>query len=273
MSCNEKKALLENKMVNAQTTAIPTSYLHQQYTSPRCARTVQDALDAFEKLKTKKDRLSWVKEQILIRYLGLGWNAAHHPWSKNKYHYSPSELLQHLINVVIPLQQTEIVPSEPPVHLPTRTNNWTIGTKSADLIALDNSSLAQVQRVRLNAMLERNQLESNGYGDQLMEMQEFSWPLEKLRNTLFKIDMCFEMVDGGELMLQWCQGTVVKLIKDKAENNFMVVEVKWKAEAVRSVKEEITKVKLKKKDWNPEEHGDGAWREDLIHLTKSAKNY
>ena len=174
---------------------------------------------------------------------------------------------------MIPLQQTEIVPSEPPVHLPTRTNNWTIGTKSADLIALDNSSLAQVQRVRLNAMLERDQLESNGYGDQLMEMQEFSWPLEKLRNTLFKIDMCFEMVDGGELMLQWCQGTVVKLIKDKAENNFMVVEVKWKAEAVRSVKEEITKVKLKKKDWNPEEHGDGAWREDLIHLTKSAENY
>ena len=81
-----------------------------------------------------------------------------------------------------------------------------------------------------------------------MEMQEFSWPLEKIRNTLFKIDMCFEMVDGGELMLQWCQGTVVKLIKDKAYNNFMVVEVKWKAEAVRSVKEEITRVKLKKKD-------------------------
>ena len=269
----KKAALLEKKMVNVQTTAIPTSYLHQQYASPRCARTVQDALDAFEKLTTTKDRLTWVKEQILIRYLGLGWNAAHHPWSKNKYQYSPSELLQHLVNIVIPLQQTEIVPSETPVHLPTRTNNWTIGTKSADLIALDNSSLAQVQRVRLNAMLERDQLESNGYGDQLMEMQEFSWPLEKIRKGLFKIDMCFKMVDGGERMLQWCQGTVVKLIKDKAENNFMVVDVKWKAEAVRCVEEEITKVKLKKKDWNCEEHGDGVWREDLIHLTKSAKNH
>ena len=99
---------------------------------------MQDVLDAFEEFKTKKDQVTWAKKRILICYFGLGWNAAHQPWSKNKYHYTPLELLQYLADVVIPLQHTEIVPSEPPVHLPTPTNNWTIGTKSAHLVALDN---------------------------------------------------------------------------------------------------------------------------------------
>ena len=53
----------------------------------------------------------------------------------------------------------------------------------------------------------------------------------------------------------------------------MIVKVKWNAEAVRSIEEQITRVKLKKKDSNPEEHGDRVWREDLIHLTKSAEDY
>ena len=67
-------------------------------------------------------------------------------------------------------------------------------------------------------------------------------------------------------MLQWCQGTVVKLINDKEKYTSIIVKVKWNTEAVRSVDKEIARVKLIKKGRNPEEHGDGVWREDLIHL-------
>ena len=68
--------------------------------------------------------------------------------------------------------------------------------------------LAREERVRLNAMIERDRLDDSGYGYQLMEMQENSWPLERIRNRTFEnIDMCFEMNDVGEKILQWCQGT------------------------------------------------------------------
>ncbi len=64
--------------------------------SPRCWKSVCQALDEFEKLTSKKEKIECVKEQILIRYLGLGWEEAHHPWSKNKHIYTASELLKHL---------------------------------------------------------------------------------------------------------------------------------------------------------------------------------
>ena len=47
-------------------------------------------------------------------------------------------------------------------------------------------------------------------------MQENIWPLEWIRNRTFeKIDMFFEMTDVGETILQWCQGTVIELVKGK----------------------------------------------------------
>ena len=119
----------------------------------------------------QKDKFKFVKEKLHIRYLGIGWVDAYHPWSKNKHTNQPADILQHLINVVITLADIEIVPSKAPVNLPTRPNTFPLGTKSADLVALDNSMLAREERVRLNAMIERDRLEDSGYEDQLTEMQ------------------------------------------------------------------------------------------------------
>ena len=138
-----KKAANDLKENNAEETHVPALYFHQQYHSPRCARTVQQALNAYEKLTTKKDKFKFVKEKIHIWYLRLGWVDAYHPWSKNKHTYQPEDILQNLINVVIPLEDNEIVPSKAPANLPTRPDTFTLGTKSADLVALDNSMLAR----------------------------------------------------------------------------------------------------------------------------------
>ena len=74
-----KKAANDLKDKNAEENHVPDLYFHQQYHSPRCARTVQKALNAYEKLTTTKDKFKFVKEQIHIRYLGLGWVDAYHP--------------------------------------------------------------------------------------------------------------------------------------------------------------------------------------------------
>ena len=54
-------------------------------------------------MTTKKDKLYYVKEQIKIRHLGLGWEKAHHPWSSKGCNYEPDELFAHLVGTVIPL--------------------------------------------------------------------------------------------------------------------------------------------------------------------------
>ncbi len=92
---------------------------------------------------------------------------------------------------VIPLQDTKEIPDKPPLDLPKRPDNLALGTKSAGLIELDDSLLQQGQQIRIKAMKERDRLESNGFGDQLNELQETSWPVEQILKLGFKIDMCF----------------------------------------------------------------------------------
>jgi hypothetical protein len=100
------------KLKSSEKDLINISYLYQFFFSPRCWKTVCQALDEFEKLTSKKDKIEFVKEQIIIRYLGLGWDRAHHPWSKNKHQYTALDLLKHLYEVVIPLQDVKEVPNQ-----------------------------------------------------------------------------------------------------------------------------------------------------------------
>ena len=258
------------KLQSTERDLINISYLHQKYFSPRCWKTVQQALDEFEKLSSKKDKTECVKEQILIRYLGLGWEEAHHPWSKNKHQYTASELLKHLCEVVIPLQDVKEVPSEAPIKLPTRPDRYTLGTKSADLLELDDAVLAKEERIRLKAMLERDRREDSGFGDQLMEMQQTSWAIDKIRRGLFKIDMCFSYGDDDGDVLQWCQGTVVKVLKE--EKNYVTVEIKWDRECLREGDSETSRDKLMRSKWNSSEHEQGTWRENLHHMAKTAED-
>ena len=200
------------KLKSTEKDLINISYLYQKYFSPRCWKTVCQALDEFKKLASKKDKIECVKEQILIRYLGLGWEEAHHPWSKIKHQYTALKLLKHLCEVVIPLQKCKRGTQSGTFKLPAQPDSFMLGTKSADLIELDNGAMAREERIRLNAMLEQDQRDNSGFGDQPMEMQQTSWAVDKICTGSFKIDMCssygdkdseiFAMVSGD-----CCQGT------------------------------------------------------------------
>ena len=260
------KALRGKKLTAAQGTLIDAMYLNQQYNSPRCWLTEKQAFEEFEKLRYKKDRMAAVKEQILMRYLGLGWVEAHHPWSKKGHgSYSATELFDHFVTVVLPLADTHEVPDEPPLKLPgLPTNLKRLGTRAQDCVDLAKELGSQERKFRLDALRKRDQLEENGFGDQLSEMQQLIWPVEKLRSAGFKIDKLFEYKDGDENVLQWCQGTVKKLVREK-ENSHMIVEVEWNSDCLGEGDPTTTKEKLSQSQWNPERPINGGWREDLHH--------
>jgi hypothetical protein len=136
------------------------------------------------------------------------------------------------------------------------------------LIQLDDGALARKEHIRLNAMLERDQQEDSGFGDQLMEMQQTSWAIDKIRMGLFKIDMCFSYGDDDREILQWCQGTVMRIFKE--EKAFVIVQIKWDKKCLREGDNAKTRDKLMKSKWNSNEHQQGMWREDLHHMAKTA---
>ncbi len=69
----------------------------------RCNRVVQTASHftmledcdvckvSIRAAESKSTRLNAVKEQMLICYLGLGWDDAHHPWSKSGVTFSSNK--------------------------------------------------------------------------------------------------------------------------------------------------------------------------------------
>ena len=261
----KQKTLRNNKLEIARAGLVDALYLHQQYDSPRCWKTKDQAYEAFEGMKWKKDRMAGIKEQILMRYLGLGWVEAHHPWSKKGHGtYSPIELLDHFVKVVLPLADIKTVPAEPPLELPGLPNICRLGTRAKDCIDLENSLHSEDRDFRMQALRERERLEDNGFGDQLMEMQQTLWPIESLRTPGFKVDKLFEYKVGDDYALQWCQGKVIEYIS-QSKNKHVIVKVEWNKDCLREGDPKITREKLIRSNWNPEVPADGAWREDLYH--------
>ena len=65
-----------------------------------------------------------------MRYLGLGIEEVHHPWSENKRSFTFQELLDHLVDKVIPHEKTIILPTEAPITAPTLPTFQKVGTIS-----------------------------------------------------------------------------------------------------------------------------------------------
>ena len=166
-----------------------------------------------------------------------------------------------LLCVFLLLQQTKQVPDHPPYDLPSRPDIVQLGTKAADLAKVDELKVDKEREAREKAMDRREELESQGFGDQLSELQETSCPIEAIKSGRFKIDMLFIY---GEGELSWCQGVVTKVLKETS--TVLKVEVKWSKDCVRTGEMNKTIHQLKVSKWNSETYEYGTWRADLRHM-------
>jgi len=91
---------------------------------------VEEAKSTYTRLASETARLGAVKEQILIRHLGLGWVLAHRTWSGNGNTFTARRLLKHLVEVIIQLTDKLDVPPEPHVNVPKIPEMKVLGTVS-----------------------------------------------------------------------------------------------------------------------------------------------
>ncbi len=187
---------------------------------------------------------------------------------KEQARFLPSELMEHFVKVVLPLENTELVPDAPPMNLPGLPSLPALGTVAHDVTALEEKNDNAGLQIRINAMVERERLEDNGFGDELMEMQEVLWPIDRLRAKDFAIDMLFEYEDEDGSTLVWCQGKVVDFIRESKDKH-VIVKIEWSDMCVKDGDQRITKNHLKKTKWNPNVPVGGAWKEDLNHKLMS----
>ncbi len=64
--------------------------------------------------------------------------------------------------------------------------------------------------------------------------------INKIRKGSFKIDMCFTYGDKDGEILQWCQGTAIRILRE--ERTYVSVEIKWDKGCMREGDREVLQI-------------------------------
>ncbi len=259
----KEEIALERKIDQAQSEYIIAIYFYEQYHSKQCWATVEEATNIYQQLPTESSRLNAVKEQILIRYLGLGWKEAHHPWSSQGEMYTSSDIFRHLIETVIPLQDIMEVPDDAPINLPTAPDVNKLGLQTDVALNLKVANSKKIAKFKQDAREERDQREAAGEGDCWHEMQQTIAPSIDKHLIGFRIEMLFTYTntDDGTTCLNWCHGTVISIMSEKNR----AVKIEWDKECLNDNDDPTSNHKLLLSKWNPKSGKPGAWREYLTH--------
>ena len=130
-------------------------WLHQQFTSPQFWKTPKKAFDEFAKISSENKQKTFVKEQILIVPLGLGFEEAYHPWSKDGDDYTALQLIEHFVKVCLPLTKTRKVPKQPPLEHSRLPELPMLGTLASDVSNYYTEQAATDNELRLKALREQ----------------------------------------------------------------------------------------------------------------------
>ena len=90
-------------------------------------------MDEFEKIIAQSNKKTFVKEKILNVHLGLGFEEARHPWSRDRYEYYSVDLLEHFVKVCLPHTKKKNLPKEARIEHPRLPEFSTLGTLTCDV--------------------------------------------------------------------------------------------------------------------------------------------
>ena len=179
-------------------------------------------------LPTKTAKYEALKQNILMRTKGFGWDWAHHAWSKNGRDYSVKELSDWLRKIIRKQNKMKLVaPSEPVANVPQRMSLPILGTQTGDVEELDAKYMEDEQKFKSDAAKMSRAREAAGETSIFSRMQPFYRPnIADLMNR--RIDVLTEFnvkIDGKvEIQLRWCQGEVIEVYEDRQRPT---VKVEW----------------------------------------------
>ena len=93
-----------------------------------------------------------MKEQILIVHLGLEFEEAYHPWSKDGDDYTALQLIEFFVKVCLPLTKTRKVLKEAPMEHPRLPELPILGMLASDVSNYYTEQAAADNKSRLEAL-------------------------------------------------------------------------------------------------------------------------
>ena len=254
--------LKDQQLVNAEQ-AVEKNIVAMNYyeigVSERRWKSPREATTVYNQLRSETARKKAVKEQIMIRRLGFGWEDCAHAWSCGDHTYSSRELLNFLKETVLPIERKRGVPSEPATNYKSTVSiNYELGTIS-DLQFVDESINAKSSDdLVVDAIEERERREQECETDRQSQLQPHVMPKVDESIVGFNIEYCFEYINDEDdsTYLAWCDGVVHSIVNEKTR----MVMIKWNTKKLLDGDEEISRHKLGIRGWNPKSPKQGAWR-------------
>ena len=129
-------------MANATEEFIDGLYYYSMYFPEACWKDdYQVVAINLSRLNSDTARYNALKENILIRVKGFGWDWCKHAWSKNGKKYTIAKLSTHL-QYIIKVEKAYKIPNEPPLKVPTRVNLPILGMQTDQVQKLDGQYVA-----------------------------------------------------------------------------------------------------------------------------------
>ena len=150
----KKNALKYQQLVQTLAKFKDALWLHQQFTSNRFWKTPKKTFDEFEKISSENKQKKFVKEQILIVYLILGFTEAYHPYPKDGDDYTALQLIGYFVKICLSLTKTRMVQKEAPMEHPRLPELPILGTLASDVSNYYTAQAATNNKLRLKALRE-----------------------------------------------------------------------------------------------------------------------
>ena len=150
-----------------------------------------------------------------MRYLGLDIEEAHHPWSENKRSFTSRDLLDHLVDKVIPHGKTIILPTETPITAPTLPTLQKVGTTSQLASEKEQMTVDDNYQFKMDGKDELNGHEDKGEMDLWSEKQStLPSKIDKMKGLTIEMNFEYPGVDGA-MCLYWYRGRIMKLRNER----------------------------------------------------------
>jgi len=265
-----------DKLIDVYTTAVKRFHAFERSgvrTKQAAAARLAEMVHPDGSAKVAPQR-AYLKEQIEMRVLGLGWTQFATAWSSGKdAHVGTIAHLQKLLEEILLYEMAQRrlqrIPTEPAAPEMKARTMKELGTATCDAQELAAQSLFSVEEVRLAAVAEQLRRDEALEDDPVEREQPADAPTLDAELVGTRLEVCWKYYVEGKPMLIWSPGEVVRVAdgtSDMASERCRkmlpagMVLLKWPEDADRKEKETQSWKVLLPNKFNKQVHY--GWRYD-----------
>ena len=284
-----KLARREERLITALNAAVDYyAFGHELFESWMMqGATDAKAVDAQLTGKPETQQLEYLRHQIDMRVIGLGWNQFQTKWSAKSDPTigTVAHLRALLVDAILPHELAERrlkrLPTEAaPPHF-TAKSLGQLGTANADALAIKSKALFSTAELKIKAEAEVKRREAAGISDSVERLQPATPPPFNQQLVGKRIEVLWKYFnkDTNEPMLIWATGRVTRVADGltdtksaRAKKLLPAGAVLWAWDADPDIGEVAGEqwLPLLPKKWNPPHQVVYGWRYDPRELSASA---